>query len=169
MLAQERDQLLGQVYDELRSAAARMVRREAAVITMDPTDLVNEAVIRVIGLDRISFADRQHMFATCCRVLRQTLLDEIRRKRAKKRQVPEVTLLISDMGRDVDVNLLSDLIAELEEISPEYAQLVDLRFFVGMTLEEIAETLGISVRTVKRRWQAARAWLATEMESPSRL
>lgn len=164
MQGQDRDHFLAEVYDELRSAASRLVRREAQLVTLQPTELVNEAAIRVIGLDRMTFADRQHMFATCSRVLRQTMLDEIRKKRALKRQAPEVTVLLADMGRDVDVDVLGDLIERLEEISPDYAQLVDLRFFVGFTLEEIAAATGVNERTVRRRWQAARAWLATALD-----
>jgi RNA polymerase sigma factor (TIGR02999 family) len=165
MQGAERDRLLAQVYDELRIAAARLVRREAAIVTMQPTELVNEAAIRVIGLERMAFADRQHMFATCSRILRQTMLDEIRKKRAAKRQAPEVTLLLADMQRDVDADVLADLIERLEAINPDYAHIVDLRFFVGLTLEEIAATLGINEKTARRRWQAARAWLAAEMEA----
>jgi RNA polymerase sigma factor (TIGR02999 family) len=159
-----RDQLLAQVYDELRRAAARLVRRDAAVLTIQPTELVNEAAIRVIGLDRMDFADRQHMFATCSRILRQTMLDEIRKKRAAKRQTPEVTILLGDMGRDAHAEVLADLLEQLEAINPDYAQIVDLRFFVGFTFEEISVTLGISEKTARRRWQAARAWLAEELD-----
>lgn len=165
MQGQDRETLLAEVYDELREAAARLVRREAALVTLQPTELVNEAAIRVIGLERMAFADRQHMFATASRILRQTMLDEIRKKRAAKRQAPEVTMLLADMGRDVDVDVFADLIERLEAISPDYAQVVDLRFFVGLTLDEIATSLGISERTVNRRWQAARAWLSDALGS----
>lgn len=160
MLAADRDLLLAEIYDELRRAAARLLLREAPLLTLQPTELVNEALIRVIGLDRMDFADRQHLLATASRVLRQTMIDEIRKRRAQKRQMPEVTVLFADLGRDVDIDRLGDLVEQLEQISPDYAQLVDLRFFVGFTLSETAAVLGVSEPTVKRRWQAARAWLA---------
>lgn len=164
MLQPDRDRLLADIYDELRRSAHRLLLREAPLLTLQPTELVNEALIRVIGLDRMDFADRQHLLATAARILRQTMIDEIRKRRAQKRQMPEVTVLLADLGRDVDIDRLGAVIERLDQISPDYAQLVDLRFFVGFTLAETAAVLGVSEPTVKRRWQAVRAWLADAID-----
>ena len=114
-----RDALLAEVYEELRAAATRIMRRDADIVTMQPTELVNEAAIRVVGIERMAFADRQHMLATCVRILRQTMIDQIRRKRAQKRQAPEVTVVLAEIGRSVDIDELGDLLERLETIAPE--------------------------------------------------
>lgn len=162
-LAHDRDELLVAVYDELRRASARLLRREVAYLTLQPTEIVNEAVMRVMKLDKMEWNDRQHMLATCSRFLRQAMLDAIRKRRAAKRQVPELSLLIEDAGPPVNVERLEEVLHRLEELSPDLAQIVELRFFVGMKVEEIAAITNQSERTVKRRWQTARLWLADAM------
>jgi len=159
----DRDELLASVYDELRRASARMLRREVAYLTLQPTEIVNEAVMRVMNLDRMAWNDRQHMFATCSRLLRQAMLDAIRKRRAAKRQMPTLGLMIEDAGPAIDVERLDAALRRLEELSPDLARIVELRFFVGLTVEEIAAVTGQSDRTVKRRWQTARLWLADAM------
>lgn len=159
----DRDELLASVYDELRRASARMLRREVAYLTLQPTEIVNEAVMRVMNLDRMAWNDRQHMFATCSRLLRQAMLDAIRKRRAAKRQMPTLGLMIEDAGPAIDVERLDSALRRLEELSPDLARIVELRFFVGLTVEEIAAVTGQSDRTVKRRWQTARLWLADAM------
>lgn len=158
-----RDELLAAVYDELRRASARLLKREVSYITLEPTELVNEAVMKVISLDRMDWRDRQHMFATCSRLLRQSMIDAIRRRRASKRQVPEMGFVLNDAARPVDIERLDDTLNRLEALSPELSRIVELRFFVGLTVEEIAAVTGQSERTVKRRWQTARLWLADAM------
>ncbi|WP_285711593.1 ECF-type sigma factor [Erythrobacter oryzae] len=158
-----RDELLAAVYDELRRASARLLKREVSYLTLEPTELVNEAVMKVIGLDRMDWRDRQHMFATCSRLLRQSMIDAIRRRRASKRQVPEVGFVLNDAARPVDIERLDDTLNRLDALSPELSRIVELRFFVGLTVEEIAAVTGQSERTVKRRWQTARLWLADAM------
>ena len=159
----ERDQLLADVYDELRRVAARMMRRDAPELTLRPTELVNEAAMRVMKLDHIAWADRRHMFAISARVLRQTMIDEIRSRNRLKRRKPDITVMLDDLGESVELERLTAALGDLEQISPELSGIVDLRFFVGLTIEEIAAATGQSERTVKRRWQAAKAWLATTL------
>ncbi len=159
----DRDELLASIYDELRRASARMLRREVSYLTLQPTEIVNEAVMRAMNLDRMAWNDRQHMFATCSRLLRQAMLDAIRKRRAAKRQMPTLGLMIEDAGPPIDVERLDAALHRLEELSPELAKIVELRFFVGLTVEEIAAVTGQSDRTVKRRWQTARLWLADAM------
>jgi RNA polymerase sigma factor (TIGR02999 family) len=160
----ERDRLLAELYDELRAAAARMLRRDAPYLTLQPTDLVNEAALRVMKLDRMSFHDRQHFFATGARILRQAMIDAIRRRKREKRQAP--TILFEGEGdrAEIDVEALDAALTRLEQVDAELARIVELRFFVGLQIGEIVEITGTSESTIKRRWRTARLWLAAELQ-----
>ena len=158
-----RDALLASVYDELRQAAARLLRRDAPYLTLQPTELVNEAALRLMKLERMSFADRQHFFATGARVLRQAMIDAIRARRERKRQAPEV-VVTAEGEPAIDVEALDAALVRLEAASPELARLVELRFFAGLSVPEIAALWEESESTVKRRWKAARLWLAAELK-----
>lgn len=163
MLIGERDQLLSEVYAELRAAAGRMLRRDAPQLTLQPTELVNEAALRIVRLEQMSWNDRQHFFATSARIMRQAMMDAIRSRKRAKRQSP--TILFGDDGRNagVDVEALDAALSKLEAVSPELAKIVEMRFFVGLRPDEIALVLGSSESTIKRRWQTARLWLASEL------
>ncbi len=156
----ERERLLSDVYDELRAAASRMLRRDAVQLTMQPTELVNEAALRIVRLERMSWNDRQHFFATGARIMRQAMMDAIRSRQRLKRQI--VMFAPDEAGENagIDVESLDHALTRLEAVSPELAQIVELRFFVGLRPDEIAMVLGSSESTVKRRWQTARLWLA---------
>ncbi|WP_067912590.1 ECF-type sigma factor [Novosphingobium fuchskuhlense] len=158
-----RDALLASVYDELRQAAARLLRRDAPYLTLQPTELVNEAALRLMKLERMSFADRQHFFATGARVLRQAMIDAIRARRARKRQAPDVAITAHGEAA-IDIEALDAALVRLEAASPELARLVELRFFAGLSVPEIAALWQESESTVKRRWKAARLWLAAELK-----
>ncbi|HEX8258311.1 MAG TPA: ECF-type sigma factor [Allosphingosinicella sp.] len=159
----DRDRMLAELYDELRAAASRLLRREAPFLTLEPTDLVNEAALRVMKLDSMSWHDRQHFFATGARILRQAMIDAIRRRRSAKRRMP--TLMFADEeGSDIDVEALDEALTRLEVASPELARIVELRFFVGLGVTEIAAVTDSSESTVKRRWRTARLWLAAELQ-----
>jgi RNA polymerase sigma factor (TIGR02999 family) len=159
-----RDQMLAELYDDLRAAAARLIRMEAPDLTMQPTELVNEAALRVMKLDRMSFVDRQHLFATGARILRQAMLDAIRRRRASKRQAPVAHDPADNDESPVDVELLDLALTRLETAAPDLARIVELRFFVGLGIAEVAAVTGTSETTVKRRWQTARIWLAAQLD-----
>lgn len=161
----ERDRLLAELYGELRGAAARLLRREAPYLTLQPTELVNEAALRLLKLDRMSFTDRQHFFATGARILRQAMLDAIRRRRSQKRQAPAVLVETESAAGAVDIEALDGALRELEAIEPDLARIVELRFFVGLGMAEIAVVTGASESTVKRRWRTARLWLAAELHA----
>jgi len=163
--AAARDALLRAHYDEFRKVAGRVLNGDAAVLQIQPTDLAHEAVIRLSGLDRLDFRGRTHFLSLSARVMRQILIDEIRRMRAAKRQPPPVsTQLPPELGaQSVDLEDLDRALSKLETVAPEYARLVDQRYFAGLTLEEIAEIEDISLATVKRQWRAARAWLVAEL------
>lgn len=154
--------LLVDSYGELRTIARRILAAEGRRGLIDPTELANEASMRLLKLDRMQFEDRPHFLALAARVVRQTLLDEIRRNAASKRRAPEATLW-PDESDPVDIEALGDVLQELERVSPEHARLVDMRFFSGLTLEEIAALENVSLSTMKRRWMAARAWLLDAM------
>ncbi len=161
-------ELLPRVYDELRRLADAYLRRERAGHTLQPTELVNEAFLRLLGTD-VEAADRGHFFALAARSMRRILVDHARRQRAGKRIASEdrVTLLTAvDAASDTEVDVL-DLNRALErfaEIAPRPAQLVELRAFGGLTLPEAAAVLEVSRATVARDWQAARVWLIAELE-----
>lgn len=161
-----RDALLASVYEELRQAAARLLRRDAPYLTLQPTELVNEAALRLMKLERMTFADRQHFFATGARVLRQAMIDAIRMRRARKRQAPDVFLTGGEGEPPFDVEALDAALIKLEAASPELARLVELRFFAGLSVPDIAALWEESESTVKRRWKAARLWLAAELQDP---
>lgn len=159
----ERDRMLADLYDELRGAAARLLRREAPFLTLQPTELVHEAAMRIARLERMSFQDRQHFFATGARILRQAMMDEIRKKRSAKRQAPTVTIQVD--SAEVDVEALDAALVKLEAASPDLAKIVELRYFVGLGIPEIAAVSDASESTIKRRWQTARLWLADELKA----
>jgi RNA polymerase sigma factor (TIGR02999 family) len=158
-----RDGLLAELYGELRQAAARLLRREAPDLTLQPTELVNEAALRVMKLDRMSFIDRQHFFATGARILRQAMIDAIRRRKSLKRRPPTFVFDTPDGSGSVDAEALDEALVRLEAAAPDLARIVELRFFVGLSIEEVAVVTGQSDSTIKRRWKAARLWLAHEL------
>jgi RNA polymerase sigma factor (TIGR02999 family) len=159
----ERDQLLSDVYDELRAAASRMLRRDAPLLTLQPTELANEAAIRIIHLDRMAWEDRRHFFATSATIMRQAMMDAIRRRKRSKRTAPTIYFKGDAENAGVEVEALNTALTKLTTISPDLAQIVEMRFFVGLRSDEIALVLDCSESTIKRRWQTARLWLASEL------
>jgi RNA polymerase sigma factor (TIGR02999 family) len=161
-----REKLLEMCYSELRMLARRMLVGDSAALRLQPTDLANEAALRMLRLDRMEWNDRAHFLATAATVMRQALLDEVRRFRADKRQAPPVLTTLVQTGVstvDLDLERLDGSLTRLSQVSPERARLVELRFFVGLTIEETADVLGSSAATVKRQWDAARAWLLRDL------
>jgi RNA polymerase sigma factor (TIGR02999 family) len=160
--AEGRDRLLAILYPRLRATAARMLRQDGANLTLNPTELVNEAALRLIRLDRMSWQDRAHFLAICSRIMRQVIVDKTRHRRALKRQHLAVTtgwLKDNVAEESVEADVMDEALTQLAIVSPDHAQLVEMRFFVGLSIVEIAHVTGRSERTVKRQWQAARAWL----------
>lgn len=160
-------QLLVKHYDEFRRVARGVLNGDANRLQMQPTDLAHEAAIRLAGYKQLSPDDRTHFLSLSARMMRQILIDEIRRQRANKRQAPEShTRWPGGSGGAVDLEALDAALTKLEEIAPDRAQLVERRFFAGLSIEEIALMDGVSESTVKRQWRAARAWLVAELERP---
>jgi RNA polymerase sigma factor (TIGR02999 family) len=161
-----RERLLEMCYSELRMLARRMLAGDSISCRLQPTDLANEAALRVLKLDHMQWNDRAHFLATAATVMRQALIDEVRRFRAGKRQMPPILTTLVDTGAqtlELDLEQLDSSLSRLAEVSPERARLVELRFFVGLTIEATAGVLAISPATVKRRWDASRAWLLRDM------
>jgi RNA polymerase sigma factor (TIGR02999 family) len=158
--------VLAQCYDEMRRMARRILAGNALGRILQPTELANEAAIRLIRSNLASVADEGHLLAVAARMMRQILIDEARKSFAAKRSAPQ--LLTAWPGRHdsalVDIVDLDGALAGLATVSPERAMIVELRFMLGMTVEETAAATGIAERTVKRHWQAARAWLLAWME-----
>ena len=160
--------LLSLYYQDLRKIAARILRNDGAVILLQPTELAHEAAMRLMKLERMQWNSVPHFLATAARVARQALLDEVRRaSAAKRRNVQMVTLWPDAPATDtgVDVQALDRALTKLEAISPERARVVELRFFAGLTVAEIAEIQGVTERTIIRQWQVARIWLNTELKN----
>ena len=158
-----RDRLVAVLYPELRALADRQLRGERANHTLQPTALVNEAYLRLSGLERMDFQDRSHFVRMAARVMREVLVDHARRRQADKRdgghRVTLTGLDVAEEAGNVDALALDGALTRLEQIDPDKARVVELRYFGGLTIEETAEAMGSSPATVKRHWQSARAWL----------
>jgi RNA polymerase sigma factor (TIGR02999 family) len=164
------DALLPVVYKELQKLAHFQLRKERPDHTLQSAALVNEAYLRLVGLNAPQWEGRSHFFAIAAQQMRQILVDYARRHRAGKRGGAAETLSLDDTGllepgkgRDVDVIALDDALHALAKIDPRKAQVVELRFFGGLNVEETAEVLKVSAITVARDWSTARAWLHREM------
>ena len=166
-----REQLIEHVYEELTGIAARHLSHERNKLELQPNALVHDAYLRLIDMDRVQWRDRAHFLAIAARVMRQILTDHARRRNAAKRDGGvRVTLSMiarSDKDDNTDVLMLHAALEKLAEIDPERARLVELRFFGGLTIDEAAEVLGRSPRTIKRHWEVARGWLYREMRPPA--
>jgi RNA polymerase sigma factor (TIGR02999 family) len=159
--------LLSAYYDEFRSVARRVLRDDGGRLALQPTDLAHEAALRILKLDRIDWQGRTHFLALSARVMRQTLLDEVRRFKAGKRQPVEVMTQWPVGGRQaLSLERLDGALERLFKIDADRARVVELRYYAGLTLEEIAQTLEVSESTIVRRWRAARAWLLQAMAEP---
>lgn len=162
--AQER--LLALHYDEFRRLARRVLRGDGARLQVQPTELAHEAAIRLLRSDAAAANGRTHFLAISARVMRQILLDEVRRHRAAKRTPVQTGWFGADgeAGQSrLDIEAFDEALKRLAAIDPDRARVVELRFYAGLTLEEVAAQSGESLSTVKRRWRVARAWLMEDM------
>lgn len=156
-----RDRLFDLLYSDLRQVSAALLRNESNA-SLSTGDLVNEAAIRLMRLDQIEWADKAHFLALAARAMRRVLIDHARKKNSNKRQHQKVTLIsrFGAAGVDrVELDVLEKSLIRLNLIDPEKVEIVEMRYFGGMTLEDIAEVKNVSLSTVKRNWRIARAWL----------
>jgi RNA polymerase sigma factor (TIGR02999 family) len=162
-----RERLLGQVYVELKKIAAAELRRERSGHTLQPTALVHEAYLRLIGQTRIDWRDRAHFFGLAATMMRRVLVDHARARLAAKRRPEEPLAELAEpsiSARPVEILDLDRALDRLAGRFPRQARVVELRYFAGLELDEIAAALGISDRTVKRDWRFARAFLLAELD-----
>lgn len=166
------EELLPLVYDELRRLAAARMAREAPGQTLQATALVHEAWLRLGADQQRAWANRAHFFAAAAEAMRRILIDNARRKlalrhggRMEKLSASDTAFdLPDDVGGDAELLLVNEALDALARHDPRKAELVKQRYFVGLTLEEAAEVLGISERTAKRDWVYARTWLFQEVK-----
>jgi RNA polymerase sigma factor (TIGR02999 family) len=161
------------VYDRLRRLAWHYVRRERPGVTLQGTALVHEVFLRLVGMPEIDWRDRAHFFTVASRAMRRILVDAARARQATKRggQLERADLPDSDIAaipapvdRAQEVYALDHALTRLASLDPRRAQVIELRFFGGLTVDETAEVLGLSPLTVKRDWKTARTWLARELQ-----
>jgi RNA polymerase sigma factor (TIGR02999 family) len=161
-------QLTPRVYRELRGVARRLLRNERAGASLQSADLVNEAYLRLVDINQVDWRHRVHFFAVASTLMRRVLTDRARRRSAAKRGARPAAV---DLDATVDLSsarareliALDDALNVLAEVDPRRAQVVELRFFGGLSVEETAEVVKVSVETVMRDWKIARAWLLAEL------
>jgi RNA polymerase sigma factor (TIGR02999 family) len=158
------DKLVPLVHEELRRLARRYMRREHAGHTLQTSALVNEAYLKLIDQREVRWRNRTHFFAIAAQLMRRILIDHARRHHYQKRgggayklSLDEAALVIQE--RAADLVALDDALSELAEFDPRKSRIVEMRFFGGMSAEEVAEALSCSLRTVEREWRKAKAWL----------
>lgn len=172
------EKLLPVVYNELREIAHRLMGADARRNTLQPTALVNEACIRLLGARALSLNDRAHFFALASVAMRQILASSARAKRAAKRSdgnrdrvtlsdVETTAVAAEPATSEVDLLALDDALDRLAQLNPVHSRLIELRFFGGLSVEEAAEVMGFSVRSLHREWRIAKAWLNAELTSDS--
>jgi RNA polymerase sigma factor (TIGR02999 family) len=163
-----RDALMPVVYDQLRRMARRHLRGERTGHSLQTTDLINEAYLRLDD-QSVSWRSRTHFFGIAARLMRQILVDHARsRQRLKRGQDPDMVSLSSagEIEEEAsDLLALNEALESLSEVDPQGSKIVELRFFGGLTIEETAEVMQVSTPTVERGWRAARAWLQTQLDA----
>jgi len=162
------DDLLPLVYGELRKLAAHKMAGESAYQTLQPTALVHEAWLRLVESKEQTWQNRGHFFGAAAEAMRRILIENARRKRAvrhggNQQRVDIGEVEIATNAKDEELLAMDDALERFTALDPQKAELVKLRYFVGMTNEEAAEILGISVPTAKRWWTYARAWLFSQL------
>ena len=169
-----RDLLVPLVYDELRRIARRCLAGQSSGHTLQPTALVHEAYLRLAGHDSMEWQDRAHFFAMAAQMMRQILVSHARKRLAAKRGGNAVRLVVDDVSAPsqqpgLDVLALDDALKRLAELDPRQSQIVELRFFGGLSIEKAAEVVKISPATAKRDWTTARLWLHQAMSDGAEL
>ncbi|MEP6716337.1 MAG: sigma-70 family RNA polymerase sigma factor [Terriglobia bacterium] len=163
------NQLIPLIYDQLRRIAGAQMGRERPGHTLQATAVVHEAYMRLAGEQDVPWQNRAHFFAIAAKTMRRVLLDYARQRHAEKRGGEgahkvelDAEILVGD-DRIEDVVAIDEVLGRLSEMDPQQGQIVELRFFAGLDVDETAEVLGISASTVKREWRMAKAWLQREM------
>ena len=163
-------ELIEIVYEELKRIAARHLRREPAGHTLQPTALVHEAYFRLVGKDNTTWENRAHFFATAATVMRHILVDHARASRAQRRGGGAIPVDMADVigaidGRIEEILAVDQVLDRLNARSPRQKTIVEMRFYAGLSEEEIGAVLRVGPRTIRREWAVAKAWLHGEMKS----
>lgn len=159
------DKLMPLVYDELRQAAKRQMARQAPGHTLQTTAVINEVYLRLADEADIEWQDRAHFVSFCAAVMRNLLVDHFRRRR---RQAPLDEAPALPREKDINLLKLDDALNDLAKLDPRASQVVNLKFFGGLTLVEIAAALNVSLPTVNRDWRRAKRWLKAELDGGPR-
>lgn len=161
------DEIIPLVYQELRQIARGYLSRERSGHTLQPTALIHEAYLRLVQQSQPNYTSRAHFYGVAARIMRQILVDHARRHQAKKRRaardIPFSETLQPSSGRAMNIVALDQALGRLSSIDNRKSALVEMRFFAGMTAEEIAECVSIPVHTVRRELRIAQAWLHKEL------
>ena len=161
-----RDRLIARLHPELAQIAAARLRRERDT-SLSTGDLINDAVLRLMRIGAIELVDRAHVIALSSRMMRNILVDHARAKSAGRRNHVKVELTTRVEGEQrFDLNVLDSALIRLGAIDAQLMEIVEMRYFGGMTVADIATVTGLSEPTVKRRWQTARAWLTDTLSNP---
>ena len=160
--------LLELVYDDLRHLAAAYMKDERSDHTLQATALVHEAYMRMVDWENVTWENRAQFFAVAAQVMRRVLVDHARGRRAAKREGSQHKLALDEAvsfasEKEFDLLALEDALQSLEKLDPRQAKIVELRFFGGLSIEEVAHVLKVSVTTVKREWTVAKAWFQREL------
>ncbi len=164
------EELMPLVYRELRRLARNFMRRQNPGHTLQTTALVNEAYLRLVDSNRVNWQDRNHFFAIAAQLMRRILVDSARKRNSQKRG-GDLVMVTLDENAEIAIKEQSELIAldealtRLAEMNARQCQIVELRYFAGLSEAQIAETMEISTRTVRRDWNLARAWLFRELKN----
>lgn len=169
------DQVLPLVYEEMRNVASRLMSKERAGHSFQTTELVHEAYVRLAKLERIDWANRHHVMRVAVGVMRRVLIDYARKHNAKKRDPNQLFLICPNQGFDeqveatpnIDLLALDEALGHLRQIDERKAEIVELRYFGGQSVESVAEILEVSTTTVKRDWALAKAWMYRELSDDS--
>ncbi|MBL8877822.1 MAG: sigma-70 family RNA polymerase sigma factor [Phycisphaerales bacterium] len=164
--------LLPLVYEELRALAGNFFREERADHTLQPTALVHEAFVKLMGTPEVHWDDRKHFMTIAATAMRRILIDHARRRDAEKRgsgwgRISLHPDLAQSSRAEADIIALDDVLSRLAELNEKHARIVELRFFGSLTLAEVAEVMDVSTATVERDWRLIRAWLAVELDERS--
>lgn len=163
------DKILPLVYDELHRQASRYLKKERPNHTIQTTELINEAYIKLAGQHSVHWQNRSHFFGIAAQAMRRILVDYARSTHRLKRGGNELTIMLDDAvsaatdERSIDLIALDEALDRLAERDPQQARVVELRYFSGLELEAVAQVLGVSRTTVSREWRMAKAWLRREL------
>ena len=162
-----RERLIELIYPNLRRLAQRQLKGERSGHVLQPTALVHEAYLRLVDHRAHDWKNRMHFFAAAANVMRRVLVDHARAQRARKREAPEIAFHEGATGREAsvtDVIALSEALDALAREAPRHARVVELRYFGGLSVQEVAAVMAVTPRTVDRDWAAARAWLRVRLQ-----